>query len=225
MRPNRFLAPRQLAGLLLCALFLFNAATIAEAQSGRRPPKRPTAPDPLPPAPSEPPLVQSTTQDKKGATPILLAKEMRDLVFSSDIFLNAVMDGFMGRMAKASSVKARASSSRMNRKEASDAAKSSSDTYVVWFQLGSDSSGRSSDDYRNAQNLYIEYTIYLPGTGKSKTSGHIYQRSSRGVLGSPLPGPTTTGAGSAEYTLRYAGVELAERVLDSLNLLTMPPTN
>ncbi|HKP87859.1 MAG TPA: hypothetical protein VJZ26_17285 [Blastocatellia bacterium] len=222
MRPNKFLAPRRVAGLFLCAILILGGTVSVEGQSGRRPPKRPTSPDPLPPAPSEPPLAEPSTQDKKTATPILLARDLQDVAFSSDIFLNAVVDGFMDRMQKVASVKARPSAKHMNRAEASDAAKGSDDTYVVWCQLRGDSTGAMNSDARYAQDLYVEYTLYSPGTGKPKTSGHVYQRSQRGV---PFPGPSPTPrtAGSLEYTLRYAGVELAERVLSSLNLASTPP--
>ena len=223
---NRFFAPRRMAGLFLCAFLILGVISAAGGQSGRRPPKRPTSPDPLPPAPSEPPIAQPSTQDKKsGATPILLAKSLYDIVFSSEIYLNAVVEGFMDRIQKTPSVKVQASSKQMNRKEAIDAAKASEDTYVVWFQLRNDSSPAVNSDVRYGQDLYVEYSIFSPSTGKSRTSGHIYQRSTRGVGGAPWPVPNPRTTSPAEYTLRYSGVELAERVLDSLNLLTTPPTH
>jgi hypothetical protein len=132
----------------------------------------------------------------------------------------------MERTQKAAAVKVR-TGKEMNRKEAIDAAKASKDTYVVWFQLQQD---RADTEHANTSvlggnpyGLYVDYFIYEPGTGKTKAAGHVYQRTNRGVGGAPWPAPTPRTTGAAEYSLRYAGVEFAERVLDTLNVLTTPP--
>jgi hypothetical protein len=57
--------------------------------------------------------------------------------------------------------------------------------------------------------------LYTPVTGKTKTSGHVYQRQS--AIGSIPQGNMT-----AEYALRRAGRELADRILGTLNL-PLPP--
>jgi hypothetical protein len=112
---------------------------------------------------------------------------------------------------------------RVNRKEASDAAKKSSDTYVLWFQLRSDAGfnsepGMTSSEY--LRDLYVDYTIFAPATGKQKTMGHVYPRQ-RLPGGVGLPAPTATPWG-AEYMLRRAGRETADRLLDILGL-SRPP--
>jgi hypothetical protein len=135
------------------------------------------------------------------------------------------MEGFLERMGKNNLVKARPTTSDTNRKEAYDQAKASKDTYVVWFQLSSDSMAMNRSDEQYGYSLYIDYVVYSPGTGEKKSSGHIYQRPNRGVGGTPWPTPNSRSVGAAEYTLRYAGVEFAERVLDSFNMLTTPPIN
>ena len=225
MQPKRLLSPRRIASLFLCALFLLNVVAIAEGQSGRRVPKRPTAPDPLPPAQSEPPINPPSPQNDRVAIPLLLAMYRPD-VGSSAIYARVVVDGFMERTQKAAAIKVR-TGKEMNRKEAIDAAKASKDTYVVWFQLQADVAGaqhpRTTISGGDPFSLYVDYFVYEPGTGKVKSAGHIYQRTNRGVGGAPWPVPNSRSTGAAEYSLRYAGVELAERVLDTLNLLTTPP--
>jgi hypothetical protein len=225
MQSKRFSSPRRIASLFLCALFLLGVVAIAEGQSGRRVPKRSTAPDPLPPAQSEPPINPPSPQNEKVAIPILLAMYRPD-IGSSGIYARVVIDGFMERTQKAAAVKVR-TGKEMNRKEAIDAAKTSKDTYLVWFQLQADVADaqhpRVTTMGGDPFSLYIDYFIYEPGTGKTKAAGHVYQRSNRGVGGAPWPAPSPRSTGAAEYTLRYAGVELAERVLDTLNVLTTPP--
>jgi hypothetical protein len=213
------------AALLLATFFVCNGA-FAAPQSGRRVPKRPTTADPMPPKDSEPPIVQpEENKPSRPAVPILLAGNLDDLIFSSSIYLNAVMDGFMERMSKVKTVKVEPAGRDTNRKQANDAAKASKDRYVVWFRLISDSmSSRPTSDYEAGYYLYIDFQVFEPTTGKSKTSGHVYQRTrSVGPVGVPMPGRT-----GVEYNLRYAGMELADRVLSVLDLTsptTTPPTN
>lgn len=220
-------APNRAVTLLICALFILNAAIVAEAQSGRRIPKRPSTSDPMPPKESEPPIVLQPEEKKsdKPAVPILLAKHLEDIIYSSDYYLNDVMSGFLERMSKIKNVKVEPSGSDTNRKQASDAAKASPDRYVVWFRLVSDQmSAGPQSDYAYAAYLYVDYVIFMPGTGKTKTSGHVYQRS-RGVGPVNVPVP---GRSSVEYALRYAGMELADRVLSTLDLdspVITPPTH
>ncbi|HJQ26299.1 MAG TPA: hypothetical protein VKA60_20465 [Blastocatellia bacterium] len=211
--------------LVIGALFCFNAV-VAQAQSGRRIPKRPTTADPTTPKESEPPVAPpEEKKPEKPALSILLAKHSYDIVYSSDIYLGIVMDGFLERVSKMKNIKVEPGGRDMNRKQAYDAAKAAPDRYVVWFQLVSDSmSSAPQSDYSYAYNLYIDYVVFTPGTGKTKTSGHVYQRT-RGVgpVGVPVPGRT-----AVEYSLRYAGMELADRVLGSLDLdspTTTPPTH
>jgi len=225
MQPKRFLPPRRIASLFLCAIFLLGVVAIAEGQSGRRVPKRSTSPDPLPPAQSEPPINPPAPQNERAAIPILIAMHMPD-IGSSTIYARVVIDGFVERTQKTAGVKVR-TGKEMNRKEAIDAAKASKDTYVVWFQLQQDRVDTEHPSTSvlggNPFGLYVDYYIYEPGTGKTKASGHVYQRTNRGVGGAPWPAPNPRSTGAAEYSLRYAGVELAERVLSTLNLLTTPP--
>ena len=105
----------------------------------------------------------------------------------------------------------------MNRKQAIDLAKASPYTYILWFELELDSTynDRSGSGNVPPQYLSVRFEMYTPTTGKTKTSGHIYQRP-QGPGGLPLPGPGTSG--SALYSLGYAGREMADRVLDTLGV-------
>lgn len=218
-------APICVVTLLAVASFMLSTAA-ANAQSGRRIPKRPTTADPMPSKDSEPPPAKpEEKKSDKPAIPIMLAKHAYDIMYSSDIYLNVVMSGFMERVAKMQNIKIEPAGQDLNRKQASDAAKASPDRYVVWFQLMTDSmSSAPTSDYSYAYYLYVDYVVFTPGTGKVKSSGHVYQRSrGAGPVNMPVPGRT-----SAEYSLRYAGMELADRVLGVLDLnspATTPTTH
>lgn len=228
MLPGRFLS------LLLGALFILAAASAINAQSGRKIPKRQPNSDPPLSAPSEPPVAppaeprpteqKPADQSNKEAIPVLVAK-YKPNINSSTIYTNLVIDGFMARMASVKAVKAQAGNRELNRKQASDAAKASANTYVVWIELLVDTvdteHAQSSIGYVNPNYLYVDYVVFAPGTGKSKTSGHVYQRRGR-IGGVNLPGQTPGTVGAAEYALRRAGEETADRVLDTLDLLAPP---
>lgn len=217
MRQKSFLSIRGFFIITFCALFALGAAGLAGGQSGRRVPKKPESPDPRPSAQPEPPVAPAEPKDEKPRTPILVVKNL-PFAGTSAMPSNIVMDGFMERMQNSNAVKVRPGRD-MNRKEASDYAKSSGDTYVVLIQLDLDPAYSSRDrmGYVDPSSLYVDYVVFTPGTGKTKSSGHVYQR--RGAAGrSPLPGPTPRTTAGAEYSLRYAGRETADRVLDALGL-------
>ena len=70
------------------------------------------------------------------------------------------------------------------------------------------------------QYLYVRYELYTPGTGKTKSSGNVYQRGARGPGGMPVPLPRSNG--SAEYLLRNCGREMADRVMDAISVARPP---
>jgi hypothetical protein len=200
----------------LSLLFMFTA--IANAQSGRKIPKTPPKP-PETSQPKETPPEENKPakeQTKEPQTKIVVVYQLQS-IYNSHYYSDFVAHGCLDRLQK--SLSASVSFGReMNRKEATDLAKASSDVYVVWFQLESDSFGPDTNTGReNIQSMYVNYSLFAPTTGKSQTSGHVYQNQ-RGVLSRPLPQNSI----SAEYLLRKAGNELADRILKSMNL-PVPP--
>ena len=206
--------------MFFCALIVLTAASLVEGQSGRRIPKKPSSPDQLPTTQSEPPVESPQPKEKKPQISVLVVKYL-PYINSSNIYSDAVMEGCLKRLQESAMVKVRGGK-EMNRKEASDYAKASEDTYVVWMQLQIDSTDtdRAGVSGVNPYSLYVEYAIFTPGTGKTKATGHVYQRNRR-VGGSPYPVPLPRTTGAAEYSLRYAGEETADRVLDNLGF-TLP---
>lgn len=212
--------PRILVSLILCALLI--SPLVVQAQSGRRAPKQPNSPDPLPPKPVEPPIHPSTSQNAIHKIPVTLAYYLAD-VASSAILARVVQKGCLERLSESAQVEASVAARDINRKQAIDAAKSSTSAYVIWFELELDIAGKqrsSPGGPQTAQYLYVKYEVFAPGTGKTKTAGHVYQPTA-GTVGAPLPSPSgTTYAG--DYLLKYAGRELADRVFDTLGVERPP---
>ena len=207
---------RAATAMFVCVLLLLSAAPISQAQSGRRPPKQPTAPDPLPPKAEEPPIKPSSDQNSAPKIPVKVVWHLT-YVSSSTIYSRTVQDACLERLSQSGSIKPSTVGDELNRKQAIDMAKGSADTYVLWFELEIDASysDRSGIGAVPPQYLTVRFEVYTPTTGKTKTSGNIYQRP-RGPGGVILPGPGTSG--SAIYSLGYAGREMADCVLDTLGV-------
>jgi hypothetical protein len=204
------------AAVLLWLLIFLIAAPLSEAQSGRRPPKQPTSPDPLPPKNEEPPIKPPSEQNSAPKIPVKVVWQLSH-IGSSSIYSRTVQEACLERLSKSGSVTPGAARDEMNRKQAIDLAKGSSDTYVVWFELELDPQYQDRGGISNVppQYLTVRFELYTPGTGKTKTGGNVYQRP-QGPGGLPLPVPGT--AGTAGYSLAYAGREMADRVLDALGV-------
>ena len=205
----------RLFAAIFCLIALAGSTYNVNGQSGRRIPKKPPEDrEPAPPPKDETTDKTSSSQPNANAIPVLIASDLYDFSSNTSILTRVVEEGMMDRLREVRSVRASLGGNNTNRKQASDAAKNSTDTYVLWFQLR----GESGDPTRPSpyQELYVDYVIFSPGTGKQKTSGHVYQRQRGGVGGVPFP-PTTT-AGTVEYTLRAAGHETADRLLDALGM-------
>jgi len=204
------------AAVLLWLLIFLLAAPLSEAQSGRRPPKQPTSPDPLPPKNEEPPIKPPSEQNSAPKIPVKVVWQLSH-IGSSSIYSRTVQEACLERLSKSGSVTPGAAHDEMNRKQAIDLAKGSSDTYVIWFELELDPQYQDRGGISNVppQYLTVRFELYTPGTGKTKTGGNVYQRP-QGPGGLPLPVPGTAGGGG--YSLAYAGREMADRVLDALGV-------
>jgi hypothetical protein len=208
--------------LLLCAVFIIASSGPAAAQSGRKIPKRPTSPDPLPPKSSEPPVEESKPQDDKPQFSVMVVTYSPDIQSNTSYWIRTVVQGCLERLNDSRAVKPTAGG-ELNRKEASDAAKRTTDTHVVLIQLEIDPAYRSRGGFGSVdpRYLYVSYTLFSPGTGKVKTSGNVYPHN-RSVGRVPLPGRLPNSTAGVEYALRYAGRETGDRVLDSLGLPKPP---
>jgi hypothetical protein len=204
--------------LVLSLVTAFLPLDAAAAQSGRKIPRKQPESRETPPSPpsksgpeAEAPAASSPAPD---ATPVLIAPDGMGPSMIP-IMMGVVRDGILDRLREVKAVAARSSGREMNRKEASEAAKGSNNQFVLWFEIASEGPMSSQP---SAESLYVNFVVYQPGTGKQKSSGHVYQREVRlGGIGLPAPGTRTT-SGTLEYSMYYAGRETANRLLSALGL-------
>ncbi|HMG37371.1 MAG TPA: hypothetical protein VKM94_25935 [Blastocatellia bacterium] len=196
------------------------------AQSGRKIPKKPPgtqqqdSPPPSDSSKSKEASNDNQSDNKKPAIPVAVVSNVA-FVGSYDLQLaGLVTDGILSRLSETHAVQASTAGTNLNRKEASDLAKKSTDTYVLWFELQADViDSRSSIGGVDPRSMYVDFVVFAPGSNKQKTSGHVYQRG-RGQGGIPGNGPSSTW--TVEYSLRNAGRETADRLLDALGLASLP---
>jgi hypothetical protein len=132
---------RRSVSFLLFYLLLVTAASFAQAQSGRRIPKQPGSTERNSPSQPEPPVQQPTPTQTAPRLPILAVKNLQTIGGSS-IFADIALEGCLEELKQSAAVQV-SSGKDKNRKEASDYAKASKETYVVLIQLESSRRARA----------------------------------------------------------------------------------
>jgi hypothetical protein len=202
---------RRAAALFAACLFALSAAS-AEAQSGRRVPKRP---DPEP-AVGIIPAAPETPEEAAPAAPERPKSEIRVSHFIMDFEVphdaaRLVMHGLIERLKKSGMFEVSASS-ELNRKEAMEEAKAGGKP-VCWVQISLDS---MEDRYRARSSQYwlrlvADYNVYTPGQEKPSVYGRVYFVSSNSTYGNRASGPLGR---ATQYALpEEAGQQIADRVI------------
>ena len=184
----------------ICAAAIF-------AQSGRRVRKTETA---IPvPTPEATPAPSPTPKPEPTFTFIVGMEKFGDF---SRVSLNAysgVLRNCADRLDDSSLVKAEMTTREMSRADAVRQAKSESGAYVVWIQLRPNNFSGQTSVYDDANNVYVQYAVFAPGTAKQVTSGNIYPEAYRNAR---VRLPTSSSEGN--YYLNQAARGAAERILD-----------
>ena len=116
------------------------------------------------------------------------------------------------------SVKADPATHDMSRSDAIKQAKAEKDTYIVWLQLRANEMTGNSSVYPDLSDVYIEYHVYAPVTGKQETQGNTYPEAYRSKT-IRLPTPNSQG----DYYLNQAARGAAERILDHFHVRSINP--
>lgn len=207
------LSKRQLPFLIL---FVFASLMVAQAQSGRRSTGGSTTTTTTPSVPGA-----KTVEKKAAAEPKvqLLVGINRSGAFTPTPFYvyDTVLDVCIRRLSDADIVFATPAGTNMNRLEAIKTAKQETTRWVVSLELLSFYATAGRQVPADQDELYVEYTVIEPVTGKIKRAGrtrqHIYQ-SKRGEITVP-PRP---GGGYSEYSIKQAASEAADKILAGFDI-------
>ena len=164
-------------------IFALGCAVTAAAQSGRRAPKSPApAAAPLP-EPTPAPVAAS--ERPKPVLQFVVGIERYDNFSSVSIAsYNATLRSCADRLDESPSVSVERLERSLSRNEATNRAKAEKTAYVVWLRLREDD--MSSSPTGTPNNVFIEYVVFAPVTGKVVSSGSAYPRR-RGILPGSRP--------------------------------------
>lgn len=221
-------ATQSMINFCCCALLMLWAfAGAGYAQAGRRvqPPKS----DPPVPKAAEPAAVVKKEQPEAASISLLVGsytQPMRLLPMAAE---DLVQGAVVQRLRDSKSLKLGVEES-MTRGEANRRAKTETEAYILWLELKSNGMDFDPTGRRNArtEDLYIQYVVLEPKTGKVKTQGNVQLRpTSSGRIGGigigrSLPRCYPQPAYSVELAVIEAGIETAERIFHAFSLSNPP---
>ena len=191
--------------------------TVAPAQSGRRAPTSSTTTTTT--APSTP---GAKTAEKKPATEtrlqLLVGINRADAFTTTPYYVyDTVLEDCIRRLSDAEIVFVNSGGNNMNRSEAVKTAKQETTRWVVSLELKSFYAESGRQIKADQDELYVEYTVIEPVTGKIKRSGrtqrHIYQNGRGGVYT-----PSKNGPAYSEYSIKQAAVEAGDKILAGFDI-------
>jgi len=187
---------------IVCTLSCLSATA---AQSGRRAPKS----KPVAVSTPEPTPVPATSADRsKPLFRLVVGIERYDSFSSVSLYTySAVLQNCSHRLEEPEWITVEVAQRSMSRGDAVGRAKAEKDSYVVWLRIREDT--MSSSRPGSANNAYIEYAVFSPGTAKILVSGSSYP--GRGNANVIL-GPTTSGI-DGDYYLNKAARDTADRII------------
>lgn len=195
----------------------FAAALIAlcafaiRGQSGRR--VRKPEPQPVPTAQANSTPAVSAKNSQPLLTFLVATSNLSDGSRIPAGARTAVLRACANRLDESETVKADFTSKDMNRGDAILRAKSEKEVEVVWLRLRrNDVSGRAGSN--DPDDLYIEYSVFAPTTGKEVSSGRVF---SSYRVRAVIPGPQTTSVYNGAYLVQAAR-ETAERILATFHV-------
>lgn len=192
--------------LLTCALAIM-------AQSGRRVRKSSSTPVSVPTPETTPTPTAASEKQKPAFTFIVGLDKYGDYSRISLNTYSGVLRSCAGRLDDSRSVEAEISTNDMSRGDAIRKAKAEKEAYIVWLHLRPNNFTDQSGARSNSSNVYIEYSVFAPITGKQVTSGNTYPEAYRN-RGIRLPTSSING----DYYLNQAARGAAERILDHFHV-------
>lgn len=131
---------------------------------------------------------------------------------------DTVLADCIKRLGDAETVFANSGGFSMNRSAAVKAAREETTRWVVSLEVKSFFAESGQKIKPEQDELFVEYTVVEPATGKIKHSGrtqrHIYQN---GRGGNSLP-DTKGGPNYSEYSIKQAAVEAADKILAGFDI-------
>ncbi|MBD0369211.1 MAG: hypothetical protein ICV60_00035 [Pyrinomonadaceae bacterium] len=217
--------------LVVASLLVFLAAQHAEAQSGRRAPKVASPSAPATPASQSQPEPSPAAPAKQPTQPQISLLLLNNI--SQDIYLaipspERVQRWVAKRLRDASALAVMEGES-VSRKDAINRAKAAKEGFIIFLEfdrigLNTTIPGSARPNY---EDMRINYSVFSPVTGKAKTSGVVYLNQSTNISvigigrGRGIPS-CYPGGNRDDYILIQASLEVANRIINALNVIAQP---
>lgn len=204
-----------------CLFLLFVVVSVfsIQAQSGRRKVEPPPSAPIQSPTPEPTPVPQKKIDGPEVGFVVVMD---RGGAFGyPNSFYDAVQIGCAERLRSESRAWVDTVRDDMHRGQAIKRAKSETTGNVVWLQLSTSAIAGSTS--QNGSDIEIEYVVYAPGTGKTVTQGRGYQSSVRRGPITVTPPVGTNNGMVREQLLRMTAEDVADRILNALQLTATPP--
>jgi hypothetical protein len=194
-------------------VFLFISALAVIAQSGRhvRKPQAPSTPVPVDEATPQPtPKARPTP----AFTFVVGMDKLGDFTRVSLYTMRAIVGNCADRFNDAPAAHATGASEDLSRGDAIRQAKAEKSAYIVWLQLRANNLRGQTGVYDDPNNVYLQYAVFAPQTGKQMTQGNTYPEAYQNKR-IRVPTKSTDG----DYYLNQAARGAAERILDHFHLV------
>jgi hypothetical protein len=206
---------------ILAAALLTFAANASMGQAGRHLPKRVEAP----PAPT--PTPEPTPQARPPAKVQFSLKVVSEIYLTVNMifpFPEKMQTWTVDRL-KRSPILDVTAGPPANRHDAVQLARAETEALIVWLQLEDTPLGRPENVGRRPASgeVWINYSVFSPRTGKVRNSGKVVlSQTSTGREGSSVVRACYPGVRGDDYLLLQASLEVAARIINSLNI-PVPP--
>jgi hypothetical protein len=203
--------------LLLISIALLTWG-VAQAQSGRR-----STPGSTTTTTTSPSTPAAKTAENKTATDsrlqLLVGINRADAFTITPFYVyDTLLADCIKRLSDAETVFVNSGGNSMNRSAAVKAAREETTRWVVSLEVKSLFAESGQQIKPEKDELFVEYTVVEPVTGKIKRSGrtqrHIYQ-GGRGGNSQPT---TKGGPNYSEYSIKQAALEAAEKILAGFDI-------
>lgn len=212
-----------------CVLLMLLTATGANyGQAGRRvqPPKN----DPPVPKAEGPAVAVKKEQPEAAQISLLVGSYSQTMGRLPGAAEDLLQGAVVQRLRDSKTLKLGVEES-MTRGEADKRAKMSTESYILWLELKNNRMDYDPTAMRQArtEDLYIQYVVLEPKTGKVKSQGNVQLRptSSGRIMGGigrgrSLPRCYPQPVYQAEFAIIEAGIETAERIFHAFSLSNPP---
>jgi hypothetical protein len=198
-------------GAAVCAVLVVVCGVAIAAQSGRQVKKSSAMPIPTPEASPTP--TPNPEKPKPAFTFIVGIDRYAGFSRVSLTAYSGVLRNCADRLDDSLSVKAELAPSDLSRADAVRKAKEGKEAHVVWLQLKPNNMSGETRVEDDPYDVFIQYAVFAPITGKQVTSGNVYPDAYRNKR-IRVPSPTM----NEDYYLNQAARGAAERILDHFHV-------